>query len=83
MQDVFSHVKYTLENPATDVFNKTLSKIGGNTLQINTNLNASRYWFPFVRSRSHGWILYAYGDFYGSSALNRSGLALSVALLEL
>ena len=83
VQDVFSHVKYTLENPATDVFNKTLSKIGGNTLQINTNSNASRYCFPFVRSRSHGWYLDCYGFFSGNYPLTAYCRALSVALLEL
>jgi hypothetical protein len=65
------------------VFNKTLSKIGGSTLQLNTNSNDSRYWFPFVRSRSYGWILYYYGVFAGTTTLHYGYRALSVALLEL
>lgn len=81
VQDIFRHVKYTLESPATDVFNKTLSKIGGSALQLNTNSNDSRYWVPFVRSRSYGWFLSGAGYFNG--ALYASSRALSVALLEI
>lgn len=83
MQDIFRHVKYTLESPAADVFNKTLSKIGGSTLQLNTDSNDTRYWVPFVRSRSAGWSLSATGAFHGSYALTYSFRALSVALLEI
>lgn len=83
VQDVFKHVKYTLESPAADVFNKTLSKIGGSTLQLNTNSNDSRYWPPFVRSRSAGWYLSSGGDFGGNHSLYDSYRALSVALVEL
>ena len=83
MQDIFRHVKYTLESPAADVFNKTLSKIGGSTLQLNTNTNDSRYWVPFVRSRSNGWFLNLNGNFTGYFTLYYTGLALSVALLEI
>lgn len=83
VQDVFRHVKYTLESPAADVFNKTLSKIGGSTLQLNTNSNDSRYWLPFVRSRSNGWLLSSYGFFSGSSYLDAYSRALSVALLDI
>ncbi|MBR2307136.1 MAG: hypothetical protein IKA48_08065, partial [Fibrobacter sp.] len=83
MQDIFRHVKYTLESPAADVFNKTLSKIGGSTLQLNTNSNDSRYWVPFVRSRSYGWHLSNHGYFYGGSGLYSYLRALSVALLDI
>jgi hypothetical protein len=83
MQDVFRHVKYTLESPAADVFNKTLSKIGGSTLQLNTNSNDSRYWLPFVRSRSYGWLLDNPGFFLGNRSLDNSYRALSVALLDI
>ena len=83
VQDVFRHVKYTLESPAADVFNKTLSKIGGSTLQLNTNSNDSRYWLPFVRSRSYGWFLTNSGLFTGYTALYSSNRALSVALLDI
>ena len=83
VQDVFRHVKYTLESPAADVFNKTLSKIGGSTLQLNTNSPNSRYWFPFVRSRSNGWLLNYNGYLYGYYYLNTTARALSVALLKL
>jgi hypothetical protein len=83
VQDIFRHVKYTLENPAADIFNKTLSKIGGGALQSNTNSINSRYWLPFVRSRSNGWILSYNGIFSGLSTLNTYNRALSVALLEI
>lgn len=83
VQDIFRHVKYTLESPTADVFNKTLSKIGGSTLQLNTNSGNSRYWLPFVRSRSNGWALNFYGNFYGYNTLIYNYRALSVALLEL
>lgn len=83
VQDVFRHVKYTLESPAADVFNKTLSKIGGSTLQLNTNANDSRYWLPFVRSRFYGWALSGTGYFYGSPTLSTTYRALSVALVNL
>jgi len=83
VQDIFRNVKYTLKSPAADVFNKTLSKIGGSTLQLNTNSNDSRYWVPFVRSRSYGWYLNYYGYFYGNGNLFITNRALSVALLEL
>ena len=83
VQDVFRHVKYTLESPAADVFNKTLSKIGGSTLQLNTNSNDSRYWLPFVRSRSGGWFWGGNGDFGGRSTLFYDLRALSVALLDI
>ena len=83
VQDIFRHVKYTLESPAADVFNNTLSKIGGSTLQLNTNSNSSYYWLPFVRSRSNGWALYSYGLFFGYGNLYSYRRALSVALLEL
>ena len=83
VQDIFRHIKYTLESPATDVFNKTLSKIGGNALQLNTNSNDSRYWVPFVRSRSLGWHLSYAGHFNGFHSLNNTHRALSVALLDL
>jgi hypothetical protein len=83
VQDVFRHVKYTLESPAADVFNKTLSKIGGSTLQLNTNSSDSRYWVPFVRSRSFGWLLDNGGYFGGYTLLNSSYRALSVALLDI
>ena len=83
VQDIFRHVKYTLESPAADVFNKTLSKIGGSTLQLNTNSNDSRYWLPFVRSRSLGWSLSGNGNFTGNFALNYTSRALSVALLDI
>lgn len=82
VQDVFRHVKYTLESPAADVFNKTLSKIGGSTLQINTNSNDSRIWLPFVRSSSTGWYLSSNGFFFGYT-LSTPNRALSVALVEL
>lgn len=83
VQDIFRHVKYTLESPAADVFNKTLSKIGGSTLQLDTNSTDSRYWLPFVRSRSYGWALIYSGYFIGNLALSYSDRALSVALLEI
>ncbi len=83
VQDIFRHVKYTLESPAADVFNLTLSKIGGSTLQLNTDSNDSRYWFPFVRSRSYGWNLNNYGNFNGYAALYHNYRALSVALLDI
>jgi hypothetical protein len=83
VQDIFRHVKYTLESPAADVFNKTLSKIGGSTLQLNTNSDVSRYWVPFVRSRSYGWNLTNNGYFHGNAYLNYDRRALSVALLEI
>ena len=83
VQDIFRHIKYTLESPATDVFNKTLSKIGGSALQLNINSNDSRYWFPFVRSRSLGWHLSNSGLFFGHYPLYTNNGALSVALLEL
>lgn len=83
VQDIFRHVKYTLERPATDVFNKTLSKIGGSALQLNTNSNESRYWFPFVSSSSYGWNLTSNGFFYGYGNLFNLYRALSVALLEI
>jgi hypothetical protein len=83
VQDIFRHVKYTLENPAADIFNKTLSKIGGGALQLNTNSINSRYWLPFVRSRSNGWYLATNGYFSGSYALYGTNRALSVALLEI
>jgi hypothetical protein len=83
VQDIFRRVKYTLESPAADVFNKTLSKIGGSTLQLNTNSDESRYWFPVVRSRSYGWLLGYAGSFYGGSNLNPANRALSVALLDI
>lgn len=83
MQDIFRHVNYTLESPAADVLNITLSKIGGSTLQLNTNSNNSRYWVPFVRSRSYGWLLHHYGFFYGNYALYTNNRALSVALLDI
>lgn len=84
VQDIFRHVKYTLESPAADVFNKTLSKIGGSTLQLNTNSDDSRYWFPFVRSRSSGWSLYSSGLFLGNGYLpNGNYRVLSVALVNL
>ena len=83
VQDIFRHVKYTLESTPTDRFNAVLDKIGGNRLQLNTNSNDSRYWFPFVRSRSSGWLLYYRGFFAGSATLNYSNRALSVALLEI
>lgn len=83
MQDIFRHVKYTLENNAADVFNKTLSRIGGSTLQINTNSDYSRIWLPFVRSRSSGWLLSYQGVFIGNYTLNNSNRTLSVALLEI
>ena len=65
------------------MFNKTLSKIGGSTLQLNTNSNDSRYWFPFVRSRSYGWFLSHSGNFRGNNYLYPSNRALSVALLDI
>lgn len=83
VQDVFMKVKYTIESPAADVINKTLSKIGGSTLQINTNSNDSRYWLPFVRSSSVGWFLNYSGSFIGTSYLNGNYRALSVALLDI
>ena len=83
VQDIFRHVKYTLKSPAADVFNRTLSKIGGSTLQLNTNSNDSRYWFPFLRSRSDGWGLYHYGSFSGNNAMSGYYRALSVTLLDL
>ena len=83
VQDIFRHVKHTLESPAADVFNKTLSKIGGGTIQVNTNSSDSRYWLPFVRSRSYGWILNVNGFFFGYYNLGNYTRALSVALLEL
>ena len=83
VQDIFRHVKYTLERPAADVFNKTLSKIGGSTLQLNTNSTDSRYWLPFVRSRSGGWNLSYYGNFTGYTAMYDNSQVLSVALLEI
>lgn len=83
VQDVFRHVKYTLESPAADVFNKTLSKIGGSTLQLNTNSADSRYWLPFVRSSSTGWSLSIYGYFSGTGYLYYNYRALSVALLDI
>lgn len=83
VQDIFRHVKYTLESPAADVFNKTLSKIGGDALQLNSNSSDSRYWVPFARSRSYGWYLTNNGIFAGTAALYTDRRALSVALLEL
>lgn len=83
VQDIFRHVKYTLESPAADVFNKTLSKIGGSTLQLNTNSNGSRFWLPFVRLRNNGWSLRYYGPFVGGNALFDNSQVLSVALLEI
>lgn len=83
VQDIFRHVKYTLENPAADIFNKTLSKIGGAALQLNTDSANSRYWLPFVRSRSNGLDLSNRGNFYGTTTLSYTFRALSVALLEL
>ena len=83
VQDVFRHIKYTLESPAADVFNNILSKIGGDTLQLNTNSSDSRYWFPFVRSRSYGWILTYSGILNGNYYLDNSNWTLSVALLEI
>ena len=83
VQDIFRHVKYTLESPAADVFNKTLSKIGGSTLQLNTNSNDSRYWLPFVRSRAFGWLLNYSGFFGGAYGLYTSNRAFSVALLDI
>jgi hypothetical protein len=82
VQDIFRHVKYTLESPAADVFNRTLSKIGGSTLQLNTNSNDSRYWVSFVLSRSYGWLLY-YNGYFTGYLLYYYGRALSVALLEI
>ena len=83
VQDIFRHVKYTLESPAADVFNKTLSKIGGSTLQLNTNSNDSRYWVPFVSSRSNGWGLNYNGFFLGNRSLYNANRALLVALLDI
>lgn len=83
VQDIFRRVKYTLESPAADVFNKTLSKIGGSTLQLNTNSDDSRYWLPFVSSRSYGWFLTTGGLFGGYSYLGIYSRALSVALLDI
>lgn len=84
VQDIFRHVKYTLENPAADIVNKTLSKIGGGALQLNTNVINSRYWLPFVLSRSYGWYLSSNGYFFGHAYLSSySSRALSVALLEI
>jgi len=83
VQDIFRHVKYTLESPAADVFNKTLSKIGGSTLQLNTNSSDSRYWLPFVRSRSYGWNLANSGNLPGGYTLDNNYRALSVALVNL
>ena len=83
VQDIFRHVKHTLESPAADVFNKTLSKIGGGTIQVNTSSSDSRYWFPFVRSRSYGWYLYYGGLFSGNYGLYYGSRALSVALLDI
>jgi hypothetical protein len=83
VQDIFRRVKYTLESPAADVFNKTLSKIGGSTLQLNTNSDDSRYWFPLVRSRSAGWYLDNSGFFRGNGTLYYGNRALSVALLDI
>jgi hypothetical protein len=83
VQAMFRNVKYTLESTPTDAINVTQNAIGGSKLQLNTNANASRYWFPFVRSRSNGWNLTSTGIFNHTYYLNGSNRALSVALLDI
>ena len=82
VQAMFRNVKYTLESTPTDAINVTQNAIGGSKLQLNTNANASRYWLPFVRSRSNGWVLNNNGNFSGGY-LSSTARALSVALLNI
>jgi hypothetical protein len=81
--EIFEDVKYALKDYGvnTDVINNGLNAIGrsANTVPLVTK----SYWTPFVRSRSDGWYLNGYGNFYGYGGLHNATRALSVALLDI
>lgn len=81
-KSIFEKVVYSVPGTTvtSDPYNRTLQKMGGQTLRLSSG--GYTYWLPFVRSRSYAWFIY-FDGYFGFNRMSSNFRALSVALLKI